>query len=108
MVPERLGVALDAAHARRSRPCDGVVSNSWPRGASTRLTSESHRAVSATCSITSLAQTRSKRAVLERQRPVDRHEQELELRMPRLGPPHGRRGDLRADHARPRPATARR
>ena len=45
--------------ATRSRPCDGVVSSSRPRGTSTRLTSDSQRAVSATCSITSLAHTTS-------------------------------------------------
>ncbi len=46
--------------ARRRRPWEGVVSSSRPAGVSTRRASESQRAVSATCSITSLAQITSK------------------------------------------------
>ena len=60
VIPQRLREPSPRRGARRRRrPCDGVVTSSLPLGTSTRRTSESQRAVSATCSITSLAHTSS-------------------------------------------------
>ncbi len=85
------------------RPWLGVVSSSRPRGLSTRLTSESQRAVSPTCSITSLAHTSVESAVGERQRPADRHQREAQLGVGTARALKRSLSHLGADHLRTRP-----
>ena len=78
-----------------------------PAGRQHPPTSDSQRAVSATCSITSPAQTRSKRVVVERQRAVDRHEPEVELGVARARPrPAPPRRPRRRPRWRPRRASS--
>ena len=77
----RAGRRTARRRAARSatRPCDGVVRSSRPRGTSTRRTSDSQRAVSATCSITSLAHTSSNELSSSGSGPSMPSEPEIEL-----------------------------
>ena len=81
----------------RSRPWAGVVSSSRPPGTSTRRTSESQRAVSATCSITSLAQTSSNASSSNGSGPSIGDPPEVELRLASARPRQRRVSDLDPD-----------
>ena len=101
VVAQRLGVALDPTGEQPHAAVAGGGERAGdPAGRSTRRTSESQRAVSATCSITSLDHTMSNAPSSKGSGPSISISAQIEMRMAAGGPVERRLGDVDGRHLR--------